>query len=196
MTELEAVNLVLKNMGEAPVNSLTGVLPLEAAQAHDALKETSKSVQLQGWYFNREYRTLVPSNSGFIYVPPNTLHVETVGESRAFRVTVRDGRLYNMTPFSDTGYVFEGALKVMIILGLEFVELPSSARHYIARVAARQMQSTHVGDGQVLQEDMQDEARALAYLQAEQLAAEPVSLRSAINVYDAVSGLPPLRMRL
>ena len=41
-TELEAVNRVLRMMGEAPVNSLEGQFGL-ARQANDTLKEVSKT---------------------------------------------------------------------------------------------------------------------------------------------------------
>ena len=43
-SELEAVNKVLRMMGEAPVNSLAGQFGL-AKQAHDTLKETSRLYQ-------------------------------------------------------------------------------------------------------------------------------------------------------
>ncbi|MBT1154424.1 hypothetical protein J1C56_02340 [Aminobacter anthyllidis] len=195
MTELAAVNLILKNMGETKVNSLTGVLPLEASQAFDTLIEVSNEVQTPGWFFNREYRILYPDHQGNIYVPANTLHIETIQEHRHIRVTSRDKKVYNQTPFQNT-FTFTGPLKVMLILGLAFEYLPASARSYIALRAARVMQVRELGDAQNLQEDTGDETRALAQLHAEQLAAEPLSLKSASNVYDVASGLPPLHMRI
>ena len=38
-TELEAVNSMLATIGEAPVNSITGTLPLDASLAKNTLNE-------------------------------------------------------------------------------------------------------------------------------------------------------------
>ena len=38
-TELEAVNTLLHTIGEAPVNSLTGTLPIDATLANNTLSE-------------------------------------------------------------------------------------------------------------------------------------------------------------
>ena len=38
-TDLEAVNTILSAIGEAPVNTLTGTLPIDATQAQNLLKE-------------------------------------------------------------------------------------------------------------------------------------------------------------
>ncbi|TWH35591.1 MULTISPECIES: hypothetical protein [unclassified Aminobacter] len=195
MTALEAVNLILKNMGEAPVNSLSGALPLEASQAYDTLQEISKAVQTEGWYFNTEYRNLTPDHTKTIYLPSNVLSVKTVGASKPVKVTARGNRLFNITPFANT-YAFEGPVSVQMILGLEFEELPASARTYIALRAARVSQVRDVGDEMNLNEDTSDENRALAMLHAEQLAAEPLTLREAEIVNDVTSRLPMNSLRL
>lgn len=195
MTELRAVNLILKNMGEAPVNSLTGALPLEASQAYDTLTEVSHEVQKPGWYFNTEIRKLVPDHAGQIYLPQNVLAVQTYGVSRSLKVTARGKKLYNITPYN-TGYVFTGSVDVELVLGLEFDELPASARSYIGHRAARVMQVREVGDEMSLSEDNTDETRALAELTAEQLAAEPLTLLNSQGVYDVVSRRPSANLRL
>ena len=53
-TELEAVNVMLAAIGEAPINSLTGTLPVDARIAQTTLNETNKDVQSEGWHFNTE----------------------------------------------------------------------------------------------------------------------------------------------
>ena len=40
-TELEAVNTLLHTIGEAPVNSLTGTLPIDATLASNTITEIS-----------------------------------------------------------------------------------------------------------------------------------------------------------
>ena len=41
-TELEAVNTILSAIGESPVNSLSGTLPIDATQAKNLLTEISR----------------------------------------------------------------------------------------------------------------------------------------------------------
>ena len=54
-TELEAVNTMLATIGEAPVNSITGTLPLDAALAKTTLDEITREVLASGWHFNMFY---------------------------------------------------------------------------------------------------------------------------------------------
>ncbi len=195
MTELNAVNLILRNMGETPVNSLSGVLPLEASQAHETLIEVSEDVQTRGWYFNTETYRLSPDNNGFIKLPPSTLSVQSVGASRSIRVTKRSGRLYRLDPFN-TGFTFEGPMELQLVLGLEFDDLPASARRYVSLRAARVAQVREAGDEMSYQDDGQDETRAWAELFAEQLAHEKLSLKESDTVMDVISGHPTSAWRL
>ena len=55
-TELEAVNTLLHTIGEAPVNSLTGTLPIDATLANNTLSEVSREVQSAGWHWNTFYK--------------------------------------------------------------------------------------------------------------------------------------------
>lgn len=184
-TELEAVNLILRNMGEVSVNSLANP-PLDASEALKALREVSFEVQKRGWYFNTEITMLAPDSTGQIAVPLNTLHVETTGPSRGLRVTVRNGRLYRLMPF-DNGPIFGAPVAAKVILGLNFEDLPASARSYIALRAARVQQVREVGDQMSAEEDSRDEQRALAELHAEQLSAERPSLKNSMTVRMALS---------
>jgi len=185
-TELEAVNLILRNMGEAPVNSLSSP-PLDASEALATLQETSFEVQKRGWYFNTEIYRLSPDNNGNIQLPVNTLHVESTGNSKGTRVVSRNGLLYRIKPF-DNGPVFEGPMELRLVLGLDFTDLPASARSYIAIRASRVSQVRSVGDQMSAQDDSQDETRAFAELHAEQLAAERLSLKNSVTVSSGLYG--------
>ena len=55
-TELEAVNTILSTIGEAPINSLTGALPVDATVAKNVLSEIAREVQSAGWHFNTHYK--------------------------------------------------------------------------------------------------------------------------------------------
>ena len=76
-TELEAVNTMLSMIGEAPVNSLTGTLPLDATIANNTLTEISREVQAAGWHFNTEHKvTLAKDNNNKIPLASNIMRVD------------------------------------------------------------------------------------------------------------------------
>ncbi|KQR67869.1 hypothetical protein [Rhizobium sp. Leaf341] len=185
-TELEAVNLILRNMGEARVNSLLNP-PLDASEALGTLREISLEVQKRGWYFNTEFHRFPPDTSGLIALPKNTLDVKSAGPDRALKVTIRGEHLYRLEAYNN-GPVFIGPVHVRLILGLDFDDLPASARSYIAIRAARVAQIRSVGDQMSAQEDNADETRALAELHSEQLSNERLSLRNSSGVSQGLSG--------
>jgi hypothetical protein len=184
-TKLEAVNLILRNMGETSVNSLLNP-PLDASEALETLEEIATEVQRVGWYFNTEITRLSPTSDGFLYLPTNALHAETYGASKGTNVTVRNGRIYRLEPFNN-GFVFTGPLDLKIVYGLEFEELPASARSYVALRAARVHQLRTVGDTVSADDDNRDEQWAKAELEAEQLAAERLSLKKSWSVQSALT---------
>ena len=55
-TELEAVNTILSTIGEAPLSTLTGSLPVDGTTAKNILNEISREVQSAGWHFNTQYK--------------------------------------------------------------------------------------------------------------------------------------------
>src|SRR5210317_1467619 len=76
-TQLEAVNTMLSMIGEAPVNSLTGTLPLDATIANNTLTEINREVQAAGWHFNTEYKvTLSLDNNNKLPVATNIMRID------------------------------------------------------------------------------------------------------------------------
>ena len=55
-TELEAVNTILSTIGEAPLNTLTGSLPVDGTMAQNILDEINREVQSIGWHWNTHYK--------------------------------------------------------------------------------------------------------------------------------------------
>ena len=164
-TELDAVNIILGTIGEAPINSLeviSGVV--DAVTARNILAETSMSVQAEAWQFNTEKNyTLTPSmDTGEIYVPSNAIEVDVDGNDRLLDVAIRGKRLYDRT---NKTYIFSKALSCEIILLLPFEDMPQAARYYITIRAARIFQQRVVGSDVLNSFTAQDEARARAALE-------------------------------
>ncbi len=100
ITELSAVNAMLAVIGEAPLSTLDGnALHADAVGARQALHNTSRSVQAEGWYFNTEQNyPFTPDRDGFITLPPNVVSVdiEPLNARGNVDVIVRGDRLYDL----------------------------------------------------------------------------------------------------
>jgi hypothetical protein len=157
-TELEAVNAMLRSIGESPIASLTDIAVQDAEIALTTLRSVSRSVQVRGWDFNTEIEMeLVVNGDGNIPLPSNTLSVDPVDETK--KLVQRGSRLYD--PVEHT-YVFTDPVTVNLIVMLPFEELPEAARNYIFVRAARQFQDNTVGDSSLHRYQTEDEEEARA----------------------------------
>lgn len=162
-TELEAVNVMLATIGEAPINSLESASGVaDAVLARSILKEASLSVQSEGWHFNTEKNfKLSPTVSGELILPENCLEADTVEASRDENLTVRGTKLYDIT---NQSYNIGKAVYVDMVLYLEFNTLPQAARHYITVKASRMFEQRLVGSQVLHLYSIEDEIRARAAL--------------------------------
>ena len=74
-SELQAVNIMLSTIGEAPVNSITGTTTVDVSTAKNILNETSMSIQSQGWNFNTHvnYKSLSLDSDNKVPLPQTAL---------------------------------------------------------------------------------------------------------------------------
>lgn len=160
LSKLEAVNIILDSIGEAPVSSLESGLP-DAEAAETKLNEINKSVQAKGWHQNTEKNLkLSPDDNGNILVSSNYLRVDTTQSSKGINVAPRTFQaklmLYNIKKQT---YVFTQPLYCDVILLLTFEDLTLELSNYIAYRTARkfqesQMQSTTL-DGFTVRSEME-----------------------------------------
>lgn len=137
-SRLEAVNLMLSAIGEAPINTLevTGLADADIAQ--QILHETMRAMQTKRWHFNYETDyVLAVGTDGFITIPPNALAVDTSASESSVDVVVRGTRLYDR--YNHT-YVFTKSLKCDIVFFLSFEDMPEAARYYVSVQAAHTFQ--------------------------------------------------------
>ena len=140
-TELEAVNTILSAIGEAPVNSLSGTLPIDATQAKNLLTEISREVQAAGWHYNSFYDyTLSRDTDNKIPLADNIMRVDL--DINKYNVTTYDvikrgGFLFNKKEI----LCLDQALDAKGYLFLPLLEFTSkNARRYITIRAARVFQ--------------------------------------------------------
>jgi len=161
LTELEAVNVMLSVIGEAPINTLTGAATVDVIQAKAILSQVSREVQSVGWHFNieRDY-PLVPDINQEINLAANMVRVDA-DQYPELDVVQRGLRLYNR---KDHTFKFEKTVKAEIIFLLPFEELPQTARQFIVIRAARIFQDRMVGSDILHGFTAVDEQKALSDL--------------------------------
>jgi hypothetical protein len=157
-TELDAINLILSGIGEAPVNSLTESESIDVDNARSMLATVSRDIQRQGWQFNTLTNvTIMPdTNSKKIRYNPSWIKITaTNGE-----VYVKRGDfLYNLTEKTDT---FNEDIQLTIIEAVDFEDLPDEFKTLITAEAAIFFQERYLGDENVSQELRIEESRAYA----------------------------------
>lgn len=162
-TELECINIMLAAIGEAPINTLTGTLPVDAVTAQKTLSEINKDVQNEGWSFNQEFNVkLTRDGSNEIALGTDMLKVDAnVFDHPTIDVIQRGLKMYDR---KNNTYVFDTDLTCNVTYFRNFDEIPESARRYINIRAARVFVDRLVGDDGLRTYTAQDEARARANL--------------------------------
>ena len=162
-TELECINIMLAAIGEAPINTLTGTLPVDAVTAQKTLAEINKDVQNEGWSFNQEFNVvLTRDGSNQIALGADILKVDAnVFDHPTIDVIQRGLKMYDR---KNNTYVFDTDLTCNVTYFRNFDEIPESARRYINIRAARVFVDRLVGDDGLRTYTAQDEARARANL--------------------------------
>lgn len=156
-TKLEAVNIMLSSIGDAPVNSLTSGL-VDAEMAETILDATSRDVQSQGWHFNTEINfTLAQLASGEVPIPANCLKVDQIAGQSARDLIQRGRKLYDRNNHT---FIIGESVKVDMVLLLDFEELPEAARRFVTLKAARVFQDRAVGSAELHGFQEKDEMRA------------------------------------
>ena len=165
-TELESVNVILSTIGEAPLNSLSGSLPVDGTMAKNVLSEISREVQSSGWHFNTHYKsTLTRDTNNNIPVATNVVRVEldpNLESKGDYDLVQRDGKLFNLAKNTDVfDKDFENVTQVLL---LPFNEIPEQAKRYITIRSARVFHDRTLGANTLHKFSQEDEKQALSIL--------------------------------
>ena len=195
-TELEAVNIMLAAIGEAPVNSLTGQVPVDVRIAQSTLIEVNKRIQSEGWSFNTEIDVTLVRNQTTKQIELSTdiLRIDAnIHQHPTIDPIQRGLKLYDRL---NNKYEFEEDLICTVVYFRPFTELTEPARSYINIKAARVFVDRLVSDDALRSYTEQDEIRASAILMDTALAngdhnilrGDP-SLTSVFDTYSPANGL-------
>jgi len=177
-TELEAVNEILAAIGEAPVGTLSGALPVDASTALTRLRSRSRNLQAQGWSFNTdEGYTLPADNDGKVAIPRNALNVDPVDNND---LVVRGQFIYDRVNHT---FVIDDDVEVDIVRFLPWEDLPQYARAFLFVATARTFQDQMIGDESLHQFTATDERMAwAAFMDAEARNADHNVIRDSWSV--------------
>jgi len=162
-TKLDAVNIILSNIGQSPVVNLTSGNPI-VEMAELTLDEISRTVQAEGWIFNTEYSyPLQLDQNKEVVIPDNMIQCD-LPVGTGVSVQRRQGKLYNRT---DHTYNFEdlasdNCIKVDVTWVFEYEDLPEAIKNYINIRAANVFAGRAVGSQEAVKFGQQEEVLARA----------------------------------
>lgn len=165
-SELEAVNTILSTIGESPLNTLSGSLPVDGTIAKNVLSEVSREVQSQGWHFNTHYKvSLSRDTDNKIPLATNIVRIEIDPRQYSkvsYDIVQRNNFLYNLAKNEDTFDTnFKDATAVYL---LPFDEIPEQAKRYITIRSARIFHDRTLGANTIHKFSQEDEAKSLSIL--------------------------------
>ena len=195
-TELESINIMLAAIGEAPVNSLAGTVPVDVRLAQSTLTEVNKEVQSEGWSFNTEIDVTLPRNNASkqIALSTDVLRIDpNIHQHPTIDAIQRGLKLYDRL---NNRFEFDEDLICTVVYFRTFAELPEPARRYITIKAARIFVDRLVSDDGLRTYTQQDEVRARSILMETDLAngdhnilrGDP-SLTSVFDTYSPANAL-------
>ena len=184
-TKLEAVNVMLTSIGEAPVNSLISGLE-DAELAETILENVNKETQSKGWIFNTDLKVTLPLNSdNQIVLPNNYLRVDTrtTLRSNTKDIVERGRKLYDRIANS---YTFTSGVQVDAVVLLDFTDIPEVARRYITIRSARIFQDRVLSSPNIHGFQLVDEQQA--YIELQDYQAETADF----NIFDNYDTFAPI----
>ena len=199
-TEVQAVNILLSTIGEAPIASLPSTL-LDAQTAETILENVSRSVQARGWAFNTEYaKTYTQDGSGHIILDTNTAKADLAQSKRKSRSSTNnyvvrgDSGVLKIYDTRKHTFAIEEDLDLDVVLVLNFEDLPEMARRYIIIKASRIFQERVLGSGALSQMNKQDELEALRDLEEAEAEAGDYNIFDDYGTYRVLNRRPNARV--
>jgi len=195
-SELESINIMLAAIGEAPVNSLTGTVPVDVRLAQSTLTEVNKEIQSEGWSFNTEIDVTLNRNDTTkqIVLSTDILRIDpNIHQHPTIDAIQRGLKLYDRL---NNRYEFDEDLICTVVYFRTFDEIPEPARRYMTIKAARVFVDRLVSDDGLRTYTQEDEIRARAILMETDLAngdhnllrGDP-SLTSVFDTYSPANAL-------
>ena len=158
LTKLAAVNIIISNIGQAPVTQIDNDNPM-VIMAANVLDEVTNSLQSEGWTFNSEKAyPFTPDSSGNIVIPDNVLQLDSEYRSPVDLVK-RQGKLYDKRNHS---FTFTDQIELDVVWLVDFDDMPDAFKNYAAMRAANLFAGRSVGSAEAVRFGEREEAQARA----------------------------------
>ena len=143
MTELEALNMLLRLIGSSPVNDITTPHP-DVSNARTTLDRVRKQAQRRGWWYNIDYGTkLTPNASKEVIIPKELTSVVACNRN----YIKRGNKLYNKDDntfqFTETTVDIHRTIRL-----LDWDDMPDCVQYYCAYLAASEFVRDELEDPQ------------------------------------------------
>ena len=195
MKELEAVNILLSVIGEAPIDSLSDITVNEisdSALARKTLHEVSRDVQAEGWSWNTDNGvTYVPDAQNHINIPESALKVVfSTSKYGMDQYVVRGLRVYDRN--AHTYEIDQSVVANAVVTYLDWDEIPHAAAQYVTIRAARIYSDRYLNSNAIYVYTAQDEqyARAMLIRSEERGGGDNLLYGNDIGVGQGISYLP------
>lgn len=180
MTELEAVNIMLRAIAENPVTTLDEDTIEDAQIALSTLREVSRGFQAEGWHFNTDYDYPISTDvNDKIPYPSTAAHCDPM-DTEGKDLVKRGGFFWDRENLTFT-FPNVSSVKFKIVWLFDFEDLPHMARNYIAMVAARKFAMDIMGDEATVSWTTRDEQMARAKFVADDLRRADLNMLNASN---------------
>lgn len=154
MTEIDAINRMLRYIGELPVPTGIVIDDLdeghEAVQARTILAETVREEQEEHYWFNKFIITYNPNSSGYITMPDNVISLKATTTNKKYLLNGND--LYDVELETK---IFTDSVELEVLLEIAFSDLPDAFRTYVVLVAAKHLHTYLNGDSTTQEELIQ-----------------------------------------
>jgi hypothetical protein len=187
LTKLSAVNIVLSNIGMAPVTTLDNDNPM-VSMASNIIDEVSLSLQSEGWVFNteNEYPFIPDPVTGHVTISNSILSLDTTYD-QDLNVIIRDGKLYDKRAHT---YEFTSQLSLNVVWVFEFEDIPEAFKSYIAMRSANLFAGRAVGSTEQVKFGEREEAMARAAMLQYETEQGDYNMLGTINNRNTVTYRP------
>lgn len=184
-TELEAVNIMLAAIQEAPVSTLAEDTLEDAQIALSMLRQVTKEVQTKSYHFNTDYDYPLTVDANNKIPIPNTAAFVDPEPSEDRDLVNRGGFFWDRENKTFT-FAPGTTVKCRIVWMLDYEDLPMAFRTYVAMEAANRFGKYQMGDEATSKFTEEDLARALSVATADDLRRADLNMlrdsRSASNI--------------
>lgn len=184
MTELEAVNTILRSSGFPEVASVSQTQESSVAKTH--LDQHVADLLTQDWQFNTRFDVEVTADgSGHIDLPAGSTYAEFSEEDHfKYSPVLRSGRVYNRKDGTDVFPVGHVMTLRKLVDALTFGDMPPALQQYSVKLAENDFVNAVLGDPQKIRHTQETLGKAYQDLNKYRVKRAPKPLMRVPSVLD------------